>query len=198
MRPLLAAFALALCAPALAAERALPPLLGPAARESLDKIRGSMPKQSSVHLRVSKFGSSFDISESFLRISLSGHQTGAGYSFSGYAGQQYAHLSANARGADGRHGFDLWGSGINISMTPSGSGWRLWGSADSTNVSLHVDRFGYGWSVWGQSGLQLNIHGGGAQGLTVNGSIDEQRFGRKALAALGAALAVINDVTPPR
>jgi len=191
MRPLLALFLLALAVPSSSAERALPPLVGPAARESLQKIRDAVPKRASVHMRVDRFGSSLDVRENFLRISLSGHKSGSGYSFSGSAGPQYLHARVNPRG-EPKRGFDLWGSGADLSITPAGSGWRLWGRADSTNISLHVDRFGSGWSVWGQSGLQVNVHGGGS-GLTVMGSFDEQRFGVKALAVLGAALAVLDD-----
>lgn len=194
---LTALLALLLSVNAFAASPALDPggsgLLTPAIREALHKIKAEMPQWTSVFMRVSGgAGGFYSVSESSLRINLNGRKDSEYFRFSGNAGRDFISISANPFSSqDPKRGYTLFGSGLNLQLNPSGSGYHLFGSVDAKHLSLYINRFGGGYSVWGQSGVNLNISGF-SDSLSVSGQIDTREFGEKPLAVLGAALAVVN------
>lgn len=197
---LLAALALALPPAAFAAQVSLPDLLNPAHVEALRAIRAAIPRWTSVSLRADCWGgSSCRVSEHSQRIDLSGHRTSWGsFSFNGSAAGASLHFSADPTDSrDPRHGYNLWGSQVNLSLRPSGNGYWLTGNLGRRSVSITFNRFGSGWSMHGQSGLNLNLSGFN-QSLTASGSVDLEQFGPSELAAFGSVMAVLSSLPPAK
>lgn len=158
---------------------------GPAVNAALKQVKAAAPLWSSVNMTVNAGPGYSVISDYGLRINLTGAVNGGGAYFSGQAGEGFASVSANSFG----RGWSLFGSGVSVTMNSFGDGYTVWGSVDGRNVSYSINRFGSGLSVFGQSGANLSVSGWGTN-LSAYGQIDETRFNRKALAVLGATLAL--------
>ncbi len=166
----------------------------PEVQEGLRQIKAAFPRWTSVNLRVySGSGTFFDVTESFLRINLNGSKDASkNFRFSGMVDDEFLNVTLSPLP---KGGFNAWGFGVNLSVTPSGDGYRLWGNVDSRNVNLSLNRFGDGFSIWGQGGVNLNASKFGRD-LTVSGSLDLNQFGKKPLAVLGTVLAAVSAPKP--
>jgi hypothetical protein len=160
-------------------------LMTPAVMDALKAIKAAAPQWTSVSMTVSGGPGFVMISESSLRIDVTGSGNMGNGWFSGTAGSESVSFSAGAFG----RGFSLFGSGVNVTMSRFGSGFSVFGSVDGKNISYTLDRFGSGLSVFGQSGANVSVSGW-ANSLSLYGQIDESRFDRKALAVMGATLAL--------
>jgi hypothetical protein len=168
-------------------------LMTPAVREGLAAIKAAMPKWTPVYMSV-RGGTFLGVNENSLRISLSGSAYGnGGGSLSGTVGQDYLHISASAspRRSDGSRSYNLFGSGISLSVNGWGTGYQVFGSVGTKSVSFNIDRFGSGYSLFGLNGANVSVFGM-SPNLYVNGQIDPARCDAKTLAALGAVLAFID------
>lgn len=160
-------------------------LMTPAVMDALKAIKAAAPQWTSVSMTVSGSPNFVMISEPSLRIDVNGSGNMGNGWFSGSAGSESVSFSASAFG----RGFSLFGSGVSVTMSRFGSGFSVFGSVDGKNISYTIDRFGSGLSVFGQSGANVSVSGW-ANSLSLYGQIDEARFGRKALAVMGATLAL--------
>ncbi len=177
-------------------EREHPGFITQDVREALRRIKQAVPQWTSVWMRVSSsLGGFYQIWEPSLRVNISGSRDSGGY-FRFYGSVENESLSFNASpysSRDPSRGYSFWG-GVSLSLTCSGSSCRAFGSVDGKSFSLHVNRFrGGGYSIWGQAGMSLSVISTGDD-LTVNGSVDLEKFGKKSLAVLGAVLAVVNSI----
>lgn len=160
-------------------------LITPAVMEGLKAIKAAAPQWTPVNMTVSAGPGFAMITESSLRINVTGSGNRGNGWFSGTAGSDGVSFSASAFG----RGFSLFGSGVSVTMSRFGEGFSVWGTVDGKSVSYTIDRFGSGLSVFGQSGANVSVSGW-ANNLSVYGQLDEARFGRKALAVMGATLAL--------
>lgn len=173
----------------------------PEFREALSQIRQALATRASVSMRISSgSGAFYDIRESALRINLSGSKDSNNYfHFSGSADNHFLSLTASPYSSqDPSRGYSLWGAGVNLSINPSGSNYYyVSGSLDGKNFHLSISRSGDSYySILGQGGVSLSANSFGRD-LAVSGSVDLAQFGKKALAVLGTALAVVDSSKAP-
>ncbi|MBI3554251.1 MAG: hypothetical protein HY077_17270 [Elusimicrobia bacterium] len=197
-RSVLVVFLILVSAAAHAAQSPAPDFIGSTAQQELSRIKAAFPRWTSVSMRVGLNGSFCDINEGSLRINLNGSKTSWGsWNISGSADNKFVNLNLNpVSNTDPNRGYNAWGSGVNVSVNPSGDGWSLFGSVDGRNFSMNLNHFGGGWSVWGQGGTSLNASSFG-NGLLLSGSVDLAQFDKKSLAVLGSVLAAVQSVRLP-
>lgn len=166
-------------------------LITPAVADALRQIKAAAPAWTNVNLTVGNGPGFVSITEPSLRVSVNGSRSGAGAAyFSGFAGNDSVSFSTSYFGG----GWTLFGSGVNVTVSPFGNGYSVWGSVGATSVNCQINRFGSSVSLWGQSGANLNVSGWG-NNLQIYGQIDETRFSRSALAVLAATLSLAAPVT---
>ncbi|MBI5631509.1 MAG: hypothetical protein HY921_11570 [Elusimicrobia bacterium] len=157
----------------------------------------ALPHMVNVNMDVrSRTGGYWEISEPFLWISLGGQKDGSGaWRFAGRAERDFLNFDAYpATPEKPEEGYSLLGSGVNISIQPQGDGYSLFGFIDSASLSLSLVREREKeFMVWGQGGVHLATYSFNGQ-RTLTGSVDLALFGKKPLAVLGAALAVIGEL----
>jgi hypothetical protein len=192
---------LVLALPAAANEQ-LPLPLTPSEQESLVSIRKAMPTQTRVSMNVSHTKNFIDVSESSLKIDLVSNKTEARtrFSFHGTIDYEFPTMSTHPNAVDDNplKGYTLRGYGNDITITPEETGWQLLGWSRHTRIRIMVEPVAEGYKIWGQGAIELKVKrqftlGSSSSKLTVEGWIDEKRFDKKALAALGACLAVISE-----
>ena len=188
------------CAPAAAAglEQAKTDFLTPSLQEGLARIRAAAPRWASVSMNIYVTQNYYDISDLSNRISLRGSKASGGqFYFNGAAASQPLSLSAFPRSSqDPSRGYTLSGSWVNLSLDPIGGSMSINGWVNHRSIWLQASRrAGGGFNLWGQTGMNVSVMGSG-KNLWVTGSVDLDQFDESSLAALGAALSVLDSLPP--
>lgn len=189
---------LTLAIPSLASSPVLPAeFITPQVQEALGEIEKAAQQWTQVSMRVSRWGDSYyDVSEGSLGISLRGSRDSShAFHFSGSAGNEYLTLTATpVSSQDLTRGFNVWGTNLNLSLQPSGSGFQATGWVDGQYWHVTISRSGQSYyHIWGTNGLNLSANSYGGM-MNVSGSLELARFGKKSVAVLGAALAVVDSL----